>query len=118
MPISVNMFGLRLTKDAHIRTKKSHPAQSTTGVANSNSTHGCTDGGSTRCSGAPGIISPIAITKTGTVRTSPIQNLRVMSESSGFASSSAVAVRGSRAIPQIGHGPGAFRTISGCIGQV
>ena len=31
--ISVNMFGLRLTIDAHARTKNGQPAQKTTGVA-------------------------------------------------------------------------------------
>jgi hypothetical protein len=41
-----------------------------------------------------------------------------MSTSSGFGLSSSVATRGSRAMPQIGHAPGASRTISGCIGQV
>ena len=39
-------------------------------------------------------------------------------ESSGFSSSDALTVRGSRAMPQIGHEPGSERTISGCIGQV
>lgn len=37
----VNMVGLRLMMDAHIRTKKGHPAQSTTGVANTNSAQDC-----------------------------------------------------------------------------
>ena len=41
-----------------------------------------------------------------------------MSTSSGFACSSRVTTRGSRAIPQIGHDPGSLRTISGCMGQV
>jgi hypothetical protein len=40
-----------------------------------------------------------------------------MSTSSGL-DSSPVGVRGSSAMPQIGHAPGASRTISGCIGQV
>ena len=44
------------------------------------------------------------------------QKRRVMSSSSGFASSM-VAVRGSRAMPQMGQSPGSSRTISGCIGQ-
>jgi hypothetical protein len=37
--------------------------------------------------------------------------------STRFAGSSSETVRGSSAIPQMGHVPGAFRTISGCIGQ-
>jgi len=41
-----------------------------------------------------------------------------MSRSSGFASSLAVTVRGSSAMPQIGQFPGSARTISGCIGHV
>ncbi len=41
-----------------------------------------------------------------------------MSVSSGFSPSVAETVRGSSAMPQIGHDPGRSRTISGCIGQV
>ena len=41
-----------------------------------------------------------------------------MSRSSGFSSCVAVTVRGSRAMPQMGHEPGAGRTIWGCMGQV
>ena len=59
----------------------------------------------------------MATVTTGTVRASPTQNRRVMSRSSGLASSSSVTVLGSRAMPQIGQAPGAGRTISGCIGQ-
>jgi hypothetical protein len=36
----------------------------------------------------------------------------------GISSSSAVTVRGSSAMPQMGHEPGSERTISGCMGQV
>ena len=43
---------------------------------------------------------------------------RFMSTSSGFGASSSEIVRGSSAIPQIGHEPGPGRTISGCIGHV
>ncbi|MCM3878122.1 MAG: hypothetical protein NEA02_17125 [Thermoanaerobaculia bacterium] len=41
-----------------------------------------------------------------------------MSTSSGFGVSSSEIVRGSSAIPQIGHEPGDGRTISKCIGHV
>jgi hypothetical protein len=41
-----------------------------------------------------------------------------MVSSSGFAVSAAVIVFSSSAMPQIGHAPGAARTICGCIGQV
>src|SRR5690348_16136668 len=60
----------------------------------------------------------IEISRIGAVRATPIQNRRCMLASSGFSPSSRLTVRGSRAIPQIGHAPGPFRTISGCIGQV
>ena len=60
----------------------------------------------------------IAIAMSGAVSTTPTQNRRVMSRSSGFSCSTAVTVRGSRAMPQIGHEPGWLRTISGCMGQV
>ncbi len=55
---------------------------------------------------------------TGIVSKTAIQNLRLMSASSGFSSSSSDAVSGSSAIPQIGQLPGPSRMISGCIGQV
>jgi hypothetical protein len=45
------------------------------------------------------------------------QKRRDIATSSGFAGSSLVMVLGSRAMPQIGHAPGASRTIWGCIGQ-
>ena len=44
MPINVNMLRLRFTNDAHIRSKKGAPAQSTTGVASAISSHPCTSG--------------------------------------------------------------------------
>ena len=52
------------------------------------------------------------------VRRTLIQKRRVIETSSGFSSSATIAVRGSSAIPQIGHEPGSARTISGCIGHV
>ncbi len=67
--------------------------------------------------GLPGIRSEIISARIGMVKTTEIQNLRLMSLSSGF-SSSVTTLRGSRAIPQIGQLPGSERTISGCIGQV
>ena len=59
----------------------------------------------------------MAIATSGTVRASPTQNRRVMSRSSGLASSSSVTIRGSRAMPQIGQAAGPGRTISGCMGH-
>src|SRR5437870_6043470 len=73
---------------------------------------------STCCKGWLGITSDIASKTSGNVRIKPILNLRDMSISSSFCSSSTVTVLGSNAIPQIGQEPGASRTISGCMGQV
>ena len=57
-------------------------------------------------------MSPIASTTTGRLNAGRIQNRRVMSSSSGFGSSSAVIVRGSSAMPQIGQAPGGRCTTS------
>ena len=57
-------------------------------------------------------------TTTGSASTSPIQNRRVMSASSGFGGASAVTSSGSSAMPQIGQAPGPTWRICGCIGQV
>src|SRR4029077_16181975 len=59
----------------------------------------------------------MAIRTIGALKITPTQNRRVISISSGLASSSRVTVRGSSAMPHIGHDPGSGRTISGCIGQ-
>ena len=55
-------------------------------------------------------MSPIASDDDRQAQRGPIQNRRVMSSSSGFGVSSAVIVRGSSAMPQIGQAPGASRT--------
>src|SRR5271154_1830349 len=73
---------------------------------------------SVRSIGLPEIIPDMPKIKTGAVRTTLTQNRRVMDASSGFSSSSITIVRGSRAIPQIGHELGSSPTISGCIGHV
>ncbi|GAA1799067.1 hypothetical protein GCM10009811_23840 [Nostocoides veronense] len=54
----------------------------------------------------------------GMVRATPAQKRRVMSVSSWLGPASAATSTGSSAIPQMGHGPGPGRRISGCIGQV
>src|SRR5215813_3394205 len=66
----------------------------------------------------PGNMLNIAIASSGNVSPRLTQNRRVMSCSSGLASSVTEGVRGSSAIPQIGHVPGPGLTIWGCIGQV
>ena len=63
-------------------------------------------------------MSAIASTKIGSVNAKPIQKRRLMSASSGFGPSSAVAALGSSAIPQSGQVPGPTCMICGCIGQV
>ena len=60
----------------------------------------------------------MAIAIRGAVSARLTQKRRVMSRSSGFSSEDAVTMRGSRVMPQMGHEPGAGRTISGCMGQV
>jgi len=110
------MLRLRLTSDAQPRWKIGQPPHSTTGVASANSSH---------CSATIEIDSgmacgsrsvPIAMTNTGKASAALTQKRRVMSFNSAL--SSAGALRGSSAIPQIGQLPGSLRTTSGCIGQV
>src|SRR5579872_3353007 len=60
----------------------------------------------------------MASASRGRLKPRPIQKRRVIFLSSEFSGSEAETVMGSSAIPQIGHGPGRDRTISGCMGQV
>ena len=60
----------------------------------------------------------MAISSRGKVNAQLTQNRRVISVNSSLGSSSAVNVRGSSAIPQIGQAAGPRVTISGCIGHV
>ena len=84
MPINVNMFGLTLTNDAHMRSKNGLPHHNTTGTA-STSSNQFTAPTPMRCISAPPVaISPIVKTNTGAANTRPIQNRRVMSASSAF----------------------------------
>ena len=117
MAISVNMLRLRLSSDAQARWKNGQPAHQTTGVARANWIQADVAGGTRRWSTGNRWL-PISSANTGRVSTSPIQNRRPMSASSGFGPSSAVATSGSSAIPQMGQLPGTPRRISGCIGQV
>ena len=116
--ISVNMFEWRVTIELHPRTKNGQPAHSTTGVLKINPIQLVTDMSSRPPSPMPSAMSPIVSANTGIPSAAAIQKRRVMSTSSGFGVSSASTVRGSSAIPQMGHGPGWSRTISGCIGHV
>src|SRR5687768_12663693 len=108
------MLRLRFRTEFTARTKNGQPAQRHTGVANASWIHD-----TMRAEiGTNPDISIIASTVRGAVKTTEPQNRRVMSFSSWFSGSAAVTVRGSRAIPQIGHAPGSDRTTSGCIGHV
>src|ERR1700674_2441584 len=62
-------------------------------------------------------MSDISINISGSVSAVLIQKRRVISASSGDASSPALTTRGSNVIPQIGQLPGSERTICGCMGQ-
>ena len=104
-----------LRTDAQPRAKNGHPAQSTTGVA-STSWAQADAAGPRRC--RPRTWPPISSRNTGTASASPTRKRRVMSASSGFGPTSAVASSGSSAMPQIGQVPGPTCRTSGCIGQV
>ena len=118
MPMSVNMFGLALTNDAHMRAKNGQPHQRTTGVASTKPIQ-FTHAVPIRCPSAPPVaMSPIVSRNTGRPNATPIQKRRVMSTSSGFGASAMSATRGSRAMPHFGQAPGLSLTTSGCIGQV
>ena len=93
------MLRLPLTIDSQPRTNNGQPAHSTTGVASTNWIHGGLR--------APGFeLRRGRDHRQGQDRNrqgSATQNRRVMSTSSGLASSAPVIVRGSSAIPQIGQ---------------
>src|ERR1700680_4393716 len=117
--MSVNIFKPRWMTDCHPRTKNGQPAHSTTGVVRTKSNHCQARGEAHSPSDAKKVpLFAMVITSTGTVRTTLIQNRRVIYASSGFFSSSRLIVRGSRAMPHLGHDPGLFVTISGCMGHV
>src|SRR6266853_4696600 len=97
---------------------KGQPAYSTTGAASRNSAHGRDAPGRIRLTGISEIIAAMATASSGRVSVTLTQNRRLISRNSGLSSSTAAALRGSSAIPQIGQEPGRLRTISGCIGQV
>jgi hypothetical protein len=112
--MSENMFRLRLRNEAHMRSKNGQPPHSTTGAESASSIHGA------RCAGTspPSACPPIASTTTAAASGALIQSRRLMDRSSGSSTSSSDTVRGSSAIPQMGHDPGPSRTISGCMGHV
>src|SRR6516164_642845 len=112
------MFGLRFTIEAQPRWKNGQPPHNTTGVESANWIHTRARPLKNLCTGSPGIIADMESTRTGVASARLTQKRRVMSVSSGFASSSKLTVRGSKAIPQSGQKPGSDLTISGCMGHV
>ncbi len=94
-----------MTSDCQPRTKNGQPAHSTTGRRQQHldPVRGLL---ATMTWSRPVRCPPISSATTGRVRTSPIQNRRVMSISSGFGPASALTSTGSSAMPQIGHEPG------------
>ena len=116
MAIRVNMLRFRVSSDLQARSKNGQPDHSTTGLARTNCTQldVCSLQGNRRAA----MWLPISSPNTGAASTRPIQKRRLMSPSSAFGPVSPVAVTGSRAMPQIGHGPGPTWRIWGCMGQV
>ena len=107
---------LRFT-DSQPRWKKGQPAQSTTGVASANCSHGPQLALTQSFRGLPGTISPMVRISRGAERASPTQKRRVISSSS-LVSCSAVTVSGSSAMPQMGQPVFEVSRTCGCIGQV
>src|ERR1700730_1534458 len=97
------MLRLRVTSDCQPRTKNGHPAQSTTGVVNTNWIQ-FDSVGSTQL-WPPTRWPPISRKTGGTESTAPIQKRRVMSVSSAFGGASRLATEGYSAMPQIGQFP-------------
>src|SRR5258705_221446 len=71
--MSVNMFRLRLTIEAHPRVKNGQPPQRTTGVAKTSCTQVRRRAESACCIGWPGSISAIASSNSGAVRSRLLQ---------------------------------------------
>ena len=118
--ISVNMFGLPVDDRLPTpRSKNGQPAQSTTGVASDEAD----PVGHADVEPMPSAWAEQHVrhrerrTPAGSAprRSRTAASCRPARDS---APRRAVIVRGSSAMPQIGHAPGSSRTISGCIGQV
>ena len=120
MPIAINVNMLRriVTSERQPRTKNGAPPHRMTGLASTSWAQGSARAAAAPTSITPGAISTMAIAISGTDSARLTQNRRVMSSSSGSGGSTALTVRGSSAMPQIGHAPGSAWTTSGCIEQV
>ncbi len=104
--------------DCQPRAKKGQPPHSTTGVASANWSQTEARGDRSWPSGCSQTCSAMVSRSSGSDSTTPTQNRRVMSRSSGLTASAPVGVIGSKAMPQIGQEPGSVRMICGCMGQV
>jgi len=113
------MFHWRVTSEVQPRSKNGAPAQSTTGVAKTSSSHSRPRRENRPVADAAGRSEPaMATSRSGTVAATLNQKRRVMEINSSLGASSAETARGSSAIPQMGQLPGPAETTSGCIGQV
>ena len=110
------MFGLRLRTELTARVKNGHPPQRTTGVARRSSTQVRIR--AERRPRRPGTISDIARNERRRQHDADPEPAGHVDELRVRLFRRRLIARGSSAMPQIGHDPGAFRTISGCIGQV
>ena len=125
------MLSCHVRNERQPRSRNGQPAQSTTGVASSASTH-CAQVAFIQCGSPalvahrstaapgsnPGTSSPIANTSNGMVNASASQKRRVMSRNSGFSPTVTEGASGSSVIPQMGQLPGPTWRICGCIGHV
>src|SRR5260370_28942170 len=101
-PISVNIFGLRLTSDDQKRWKKGQPPQRTTGVARKTSIAFRNCGARCKPSDSPNMDN----SSNGSESAALTQKRKRIESYSGSASTSAKISIGSSAIPQIGQLPG------------
>ena len=113
----VNMLSLRVTSEVQPREKNGAPHHSTTGVASAAWIHPNHTGPSQRRASSAGIISLMAIARTGRVSTQATTSRRRMSASSGLGASPGSTAFGSRPMPHSGQSPGVSRTTCGCMGQ-
>src|ERR1700740_3852382 len=98
-PISVNMFGLRLTSEAQKRWKNGQPPHSTTGVARKNSIRSRVSGARRRPIDSPSIDK----SRTGGDSATLHQKRRRIESYSGSLSASAKTSMGSSAMPHLGQ---------------
>src|SRR5260370_14329194 len=115
------MLRFLVRKDLQPRSSKGHPHQRTAGVARASCTqfqYGAM--ALSQAASFPAIISAMETATSGSARATLIQKRRLMLRNSSFSSGpvSSVNVRGSSAIPQIGHAPSLSLTTSGSIGQI